>query len=222
MAQAFLLVRASGWPVFRWWLAASLISTAVLYSLTPGSKPYFDAFFLFETVIQTLLGAAIVETLRLRIRPWAHGIGEAGWWLLGLAMAATTVTALATGAPAWSSIAATLWKTRQIVVVMLAIALTASLIALRIWRVDVSPVVERQHRMLTLYLIMQVIGMTALAWRISEANTALLLCTTALFAWWAWRMQPPSGVDKILPGPQAHQVEEESGAALESIRRFKP
>ena len=221
-AQAFLFLRASGWPVFRWWLAAALISPLVLYSLTPGSKRYFDAFFLFEPIILTLLGSAIIETLRLRIRPWAHGIGQAGWWLLAIAMVGTTATALVTGAPDWSRLPAVLWKTRQIAVTLLAFALAASFAALRIWRLDVSAAVERQHRMLTLYLIMQAIGMAAIAWRVSEANTALLLCTAALFVWWAWQMQPPSGVDKILPGSQANQVEEESRAALESIRNFKP
>ena len=187
LAQAFLFLRAAGWPIFRWWLAVALISAAVLHSLTPSSKRYFDAFFLLDASIQTLLGAAIVETLRLRIRPWAYGIGQAGWWLLGLAAVATTVTALATDAPAWSRIPAMLWKTRQIVLVMLAIALTASLLALRIWRVDASTAGERQHRMLTAYLIMQVLGMAAFAWQISAANTVLLLCTATLFAWWAWQ-----------------------------------
>lgn len=221
IAQAVLFLRASGWPWLRWWLAASILADLILRQFPRNSYPYFIGYCITVPVLLALVGAAAIEVLRLRVRPWAHGIGRLGWWLLLLAVQASILVALAVGPPAWARLPVVIWTARQAALAVLAVVLAVAWWLTRRYAVPVPVAVVRQHSFLLAYALVQVAHVLAVRQGVQAANTAALWAGAAVFVVWAVVIHAPGDVRKLEQAPDATDVRAEYEAMLEAMRRAK-
>lgn len=104
---------------------------------------------------------------------------------------------------------------------VLAVALLLALAWARWFPVPLPLTVDRQHRMLLAYAVVQVAHVLAIRWGVPNANAGALLVGAALFAWWAAHIQPPGVVAKLTEGPEAVEVRAEVERELQALRRAR-
>ncbi len=223
--MAALVLRGAwrSWPCLTGFIFASFLRDMALLLLERRTDPYFATYILTEPLVLATLAGAVMESWRRRTAGIVS-VGQAGgylfWLALGLASAVTIAGSTLGGE--WVLPLKVALSARQCVLSGLAGFMLISLIALEALRVRAAPAVQFEHRVLSVYLFVQALAMSAGALTgqaaMSVINTFSLAAGAIVYIFWAARIQPVPAESAPHPGLRAEAAEAQMAEVLTTMR----